>query len=57
MKASNSTEKITPGPGAYENKFDSLTRKDGATVFGTSKQRDDSLEKKMSLIPGPGAYN
>lgn len=57
MKLNYSKDRITPGPGNYENDFDKIARKDGRTVFGTSKQRDDSFEKRRASLPGPGAYN
>ena len=37
MKHNGSLEKITPGPGAYEDTFDKVARHDGKTLFGSSK--------------------
>ena len=57
MKLNLSMNQMLPGPGNYNSDYEKVAKKDGATVFGKSKQRDDSLEKRYSSLPGPGAYN
>ena len=52
-----SKDKLVPGPGAYDGAFDNLAHRDGRTVFGKDKQRDDSFEKRGAKVPGPGTYS
>ena len=57
MKGNVSKDKLVPGPGAYDGAFDNLAHRDGRTVFGKDKQRDDSFEKRGAKVPGPGTYS
>jgi hypothetical protein len=44
-----------PGPGKYDPTFNSVTRRVGTAIAGTTKRH--TLAVKESGVPGPGAYH
>jgi len=52
----NSQTKFIPGPGNYENPFQTVARSAPKYGFG-SEMRNDSQTKAKAYVPGPGTYD